>query len=386
MKIVYCTDSICYEGGLQRITLIKANALAEISTNTVYIIVTDNKNKSIIPLNPHIKLINLSINYFEDDYKSKFNILKGIFIKRIKHKNKLTNILNEIKPDIVISTGTSEKNFLGKLKINSNPIRIREIHMPKNYRLSSSNNFFEKILAFGGNFIDYKLNINHYDKIVVLTQEDKINNWGNNSKVIAIPNPLNSIYFENQPISDRNKTVITAGRLVPIKNFKSLINAWEQINTLHPEWNLEIYGEGGLKKELQDQIDNLHLNQSVFLKGHSNNIQEQMSKASIFALTSISEGFGIVIIEAMSCGLPIVSFACPCGPKDIITEGKDGFLVNVNDEVELANKINLLIDNEDLRLQMSYAAKIKAKKYNIENIIPIWMNLFKTLKKRTYES
>ena len=385
MKIVYCTDSICYEGGLQRTTLIKANALAEIPTNTVYIIVTDNKKESIIPLNPQIKLVDLNINYFEDDYKSKFNILKGIFIKRIKHKRRLIKILNEIKPDIVISTGTSEKNFLGNLKINTSPFRIREIHMPKNYRLSSANSFFERILALGGNFIDYKININHYDRIVVLTQEDKIKNWDNNPKVIAIPNPLNPIYFEERPITNRNKTVIAAGRLVHIKNFKSLISAWECIYKLHPEWNLEIYGEGELKKELQDQIKTLKLEQSVFLKGHSNIIQEQMSKASIFALTSISEGFGIVIIEAMSCKLPVVSYTCPCGPKEIITEGVDGFLVEVNNEKELANRINLLIENEELRLQMSDAARTKAEQYSINNITSMWMQLF-TMQKNSIEN
>ena len=380
MKIVYCTDSICYEGGLQRVTLIKANALANIETNAVYIIVTDNKRKPLIPLNNRIQLIDLGINYFEDDYKSKINILKGIFIKRNKHKKKLTYFLNKIQPDIIISTGTSEKNFLGKIKILSNPIKLREIHMPKNYRLINSNNIFEKLIALGGNFIDYSINIKHYNKIVVLTKEDHIKNWRNSSKVKVIPNP-----FVPKSIPDLNrkkeKIIITAGRLVHIKNFSSLINSWNRIHHLHPEWKLEIYGEGGLRQELQNQITDLKLQQSVFLKGHSNTIQEKMSKASIFVLTSISEGFGLVIIEAMACGLPVVSYACPCGPKDIITEGQDGFLVNVNDEIALANRINVLIENEELRNQMSSAAKIKAEQYHIEKITSMWMNLFNSLNK-----
>lgn len=380
MKIVYCTDSICYEGGLQRVTLIKANALAEIETNKVYIIVTDNKKKPLIPLNNRIQLIDLEINYFEDDYKSKINILKGIIIKRYTHKKRLTIILNRIKPDIIISTGTSEKNFLGKIKIQSNPIKLREIHMPKNYRLISANNTFEKLIAFGGNFFDYKINIKHYNKIIVLTKEDHIRNWKNSSKVEVIPNPFTPISI-NSSEGKREKRIITAGRLVHIKNFSSLINAWNKIHHLHPEWKLEIYGEGALKKELQNQIKDLNLKKSVQLKGHSNNIYNEMSKASIFALTSISEGFGLVIVEAMACGLPVVSYACPCGPKDIITEGKDGFLVEVNDEVTLANRINILIENENLRKRMSEEAQIKAKQYKIENITSMWMDLFQILTK-----
>lgn len=104
-----------------------------------------------------------------------------------------------------------------------------------------------------------------------------------------------------------------------------------------------------------------------------------MSNSSIYVLSSIYEGLPLVILEAMSCGLPIISYECPCGPKDIITEGKNVFLVNVNDEITLANKISYLIEKEELRKQMSDAAKIRAKQYNIEKITSRWMNLFRTL-------
>ena len=106
-----------------------------------------------------------------------------------------------------------------------------------------------------------------------------------------------------------------------------------------------------------------------------------MSNSSIYDLSSIYEGLPLVILEAMSCGLPIISYECPCGPKDIITDGKNGFLVNVNDEITLANKINYLIENEELRKQMSNMAKVTVEQYNIKNIIPIWMNLFHKLQK-----
>ena len=106
-----------------------------------------------------------------------------------------------------------------------------------------------------------------------------------------------------------------------------------------------------------------------------------MTNASIFVSSSIFEGFPLVIIEAMACGLPVISYACPCGPKDIITDNKDGFLIPVNNEVLFAEKISLLIENEKLRKQMGLAATTKANLYKIENIIPIWMNLFKVLLK-----
>ena len=105
-----------------------------------------------------------------------------------------------------------------------------------------------------------------------------------------------------------------------------------------------------------------------------------MANASIFTLTSTFEGFGLVIVEAMSCGLPVISYNCPCGPKDIISDGTDGFLVPLNDEQCLAEKINLLIENEALRKQMSKAALIKSQKFTAKEVISLWMNLFNTLK------
>lgn len=112
MRLVYCTDSICYLGGIQRITIAKASALANIPGNEVWIVVTDNRKDIVLPINPDVHIINLNVNYFEDDWKGKLYVLKGILYKRIIHKKRLTAALEQIQPDIVIATGTSEKNFL----------------------------------------------------------------------------------------------------------------------------------------------------------------------------------------------------------------------------------------------------------------------------------
>ena len=109
MKIAYCLNSIRYLGGIQRVTIVKANALAEVPGNEVYILVTDNKNGILVhPLSPKVHLIDLDVNYYLDDWKSKWNILKGIFIKRHKHKKKLAQALHKINPDIIISEYDSD--------------------------------------------------------------------------------------------------------------------------------------------------------------------------------------------------------------------------------------------------------------------------------------
>ena len=376
MKIVYCLNSIRYLGGIQRVTVVKANALADIEGNEVYIVVTDNKKGVITePLSSKVHLIDLDINYYEDDYKSRWNVLKGIFIKRREHKKRLTSVLNEIQPDIVISVGQSEKNMIPSIKGQWKT--IREFHYTKNYRFNHAHSFFDKILAYLGNIYDYNLKIKDYNHIVVLTNEDKETNWLGWENISVIPNP--STFQTNNYSNLSTKTVISVGRLVKAKNYASLIKAFKNVVDKHPDWTLEIYGDGPQKMELKSLINQLNLKRHVFLKGFSSNIKEVMTNASIFALSSIFEGFGLVIVEAMACGLPAVSYACPCGPKDIITDGKDGFLVKVNDENALADKINLLIGKEKLRQQISNAAIIKAEQYNINNITPMWMQLFTTL-------
>ena len=257
MKIVYCTDSICYPGGIQTVTITKANALSKIEGNEVWIIVTDNKREPIENIEKNVHLIDLDINYYEDDYKSKWHILKGIFIKRKQHKNKLRNILNDIGPDIIVSTGTSEKFFLPNIKINSNPLFIREIHFTRNYRSLHARNLFEKISAKIGDFIDYKLSIKRYNSIVVLTEQDKNENWNNNKKIIAIPNPIKSLPYKTSTIE--NKKVIAVGRLTIVKNFASLIRAWNSVVKNHPDWSLEIYGDGAEYNNLLTLISNLKL-------------------------------------------------------------------------------------------------------------------------------
>lgn len=375
MKIVYCTDSVCYPGGIQRVTIAKANALADVEGNEVWIVVTDNKrDMRVLPISEKVHLEDLDINYYEDDWKSRWHVLKGIFIKRRKHRKALQKFLNTIQPDIVISTGTSEKYILPRLRLFSKPALIREIHFTSDYRQRAANNWFERLSAWIGDFLDYHIFIKRYSQIVVLTHEDKERNWQNKNCVAVIPNPLTLKHTLKSTLS--NKTVITAGRLTEQKNYASLINVWTIVHQSHLDWKLEIWGEGPLKNELQQQINRHHLETSCYLMGYTNDIISKFSEASVYVSSSLFEGFPLVIVEAMSCGLPIVSYAYPCGPKDIISRSKDGFIVYVSDERAMAGRITYLIEHEDIRQQMGADALKKSMQYSMDIIIQTWLDLF----------
>lgn len=380
MKIVYCTDTICYPGGIQNVTISKANALSEIEGNEVWIVVTDNKKESIAYVNPKVHIIDLDVNYYEDDWKGRLYVLKSILVKRRLHQKKLSAFLNTIMPDIVVSTGTSEKDFLPSIKVDSHPSFIREIHFEKHYRKRAAVGFVSKLMAVAGDLYDYHYKIKQYHKIAILTQEDKDCNWNNDERLVVMPNPITSVHSYQSDC--KNKIVIAAGRLVHQKNFSSLIRIWHLVAERHPDWHLQIWGSGELEAMLSSLIKDYNLQQQVTLMGYTKQLLKEMANASIFAMSSEFEGFGLVLVEAMSVNLPVVSYQCPAGPKDIITDGQDGFLIPKGDEVLFADRLCWLIEHDEERRQMGQMAYLKSQNYTIDKIISRWMQLFVELRNK----
>ena len=367
MKIVYCTPSLYIPGGVERVLTTKANYLADVVGYDVYIILTDGKEKPLhYELSSKIHLINLEVN-FEELWGMSF-LQKGIaYLKKQRiFKKRLSEALYKIKPDITISLLRREINFLCDIKDGSK--KLGEIHVNrKNYRNfeAKDTNIIKEL------FSKYWMQslvkqLKRLDRFVVLTEEDK-RNWVELPNVTVIPNPLQNT--EETPISMvENKKVIAVGRYVYQKGFDLLVDAWERVVEKHPDWNLYVYGRGEKNKYRQVQ--------NCFFEDVVANINEKYAESSIFVLSSRFEGFGMVIVEAMRCGVPAVSFACPCGPSDIITHKKDGFLVENGNVEQLAERICYLIEHPDERKEMGRNAIEKAKNYSLDEIGKRWINLF----------
>lgn len=376
MKIAYCLNSIRYLGGIQRVTTVKANALAKIPNNEVYVIVTDNKNGVVVEeLDAKVRLIDLDVNYYEDDWKSKYHVLKGIFLKRREHLKKLKTTLKQIQPDIVVSVGQSEKNMIPKIK---GPWKtIREFHFVSDYRKRQAHSIFYKVLAWGGDFYDKHITLNKYDQIVVLTLEDLQTNWKRWRNVSVIPNPKS--FTSEATTNFQQPIIISCGRLNSQKNYKDLITAFHIVSRKHPDWQLHIYGEGYERRLLENLVKSLKLEGIVHFKGFTNDIKSALLHSSIAAYTSLYEGFLLSIIEAMECGLPVVSYACPCGPSDIISNKENGFLVDIGDISKMAEIICRLIEDPHTMAQIGKKAKERANDFSIELIVSKWMDLFEKI-------
>lgn len=379
MKIVYCIPALYYPSGMERVLTMKANYLA-LQGHEIHIVITDGGSKPpYFPLEESIQVHQLDID-FEEPYRHFF--LYRVWLYRTKMrilKKKMNACLHEIKPDITVSLLRRDINIINKMTDGS--LKVGEIHFDRlHYRHFSVSWMPSFIYSYVQKWWMNSLirELKKLSNFVVLTHEDAAF-WPELNNVTVIPNPTS--FFPDMVSDCSRKQVIAAGRYVAQKGFDRLISAWQKVADKHPDWELKIYGDGWLREQLQQQIIELKLAESCFLEHSVSDIAAKFQESSIFVLSSRYEGFGLVIVEAMSCGLPIVAFTCHCGPRDIISEEVDGLLVAEGDIEGLAEKINLLIEREELRKEMGRMARLKAENYKIENIGAQWTALFKSLLK-----
>jgi glycosyltransferase involved in cell wall biosynthesis len=255
---------------------------------------------------------------------------------------------------------------------------LREFHFTADYRLRNANSWQQRFSAHIGNILD-RIVLTHYNQVVVLTQEDLDSHWQGFKSVCVIPNPCRLSCSTPAPLE--NHLIISMGRYTRQKNFDSLIRAFRKVADCHPDWRLEIYGDGGERASLTRLISDLGLSGMVALPHNTNDVAKALLSASVFVSSSLFEGLPLVLIEAATCGLPLVSYSCPCGAKDVIMPRHNGYLVPIGDEIQLAESICLLIENVALRKKMGKNAYASAKSYSIEAIIPQWERLFERLLK-----
>lgn len=375
MKIVYCFRNISKMGGMQRIITSKANYFVK-AGNEVIILSTEEKNVPYYDLNPKIKITSLGINYNLNRERPFLKKIFYFFYNKIIHKKRLKDFINKENPDIVISVFENDMAILPYIKHRCK--KILEFHGSRiTIELSKRKNLFRIIDLW--NDLSYSRIINKYDRFVLLTKED-CRNWAGINNIQVINNM--SFFKYDVPSECKTKKVIAVGRYDVEKGFDRLINAWSLVTKYNKEWTLHIIGDGPLRNNLQKQIDKLNLSEYVFLDGISQDLRSDYYNSSILVMPSYHEGFSLALIEAESAGLPLVSFDVPCGPKEIIKEGYNGFLVKDGDIEGLADKILFLINNDEHRKKMGANAYVDSKKYTEESIMTQWIDLFNSLLKK----
>ena len=370
MKIMYVSKVFAAWGGLERVWTDTMNALSEIPGCEVCLVTTDQGiHKVPYPLCRDVRHIDLDI-YFVQQYRYKGLKRYWIYWKLVKlFQRKMKNLLETEKPDVLISNASEFADFILKCKgkvplvVESHGIYNRPFHMQEMTLVNRIKSSFH-----------YKT-LGKADRIVALTHGDA-EQW----KQI---NPNVSVIYNNVTINEtdvysdcKNKRVIFVGRLDSQKGFQYLNAIWKIVEKRHPDWCLDIYGEGADLKENKSMIPQ---GKHVFPHAQTLDILDKYKESSILILTSVYEPFGLVMPEAMSCGVPVVAFDCPYGPSEIVTNGKDGFLVSCYDVEAFADKVSLLMENESLRKEMGQNAIQSSQRFTKDKIIPQWISLFESL-------
>jgi glycosyltransferase involved in cell wall biosynthesis len=218
------------------------------------------------------------------------------------------------------------------------------------------------------------------DALVALTsgdRDDYAQVFGTDTVVDAIPNAVP--WPIGAPSASTAKVVVSAGRFEKVKGFPRLIRAYEPIARKHPDWQLRLYGRGRQSDELERLVADRDLGGQVRLMGHTDRFDEVLDDAAICACASHHEGFGMVLLEAMSKGVPVVSFDVPRGPANLVTDGIDGRLVPNGDLAAYTAALLELIEDPDMRVRLGAAAVDAARRYEIGAVAERWEALFDRL-------
>ena len=369
MKILYIFRSLVVWGGIERILVDKMNFMAERYDMDIYLLTSDQGSHPITyQLSDGVYHEDLGIRFYQ---QYRFHGLRRLMIAwklNRQYRHLLGERLRKIQPDLIICTTADKIGIIGKLKGNV-PLVVE------------SHSICVRTLDHGRSWLQRKLYRHHFlnslskaDYIVALTEGDAKEWRKYHPQVTVIPN---FIHPHEEYISDCSaKKVIFVGRFDYQKRVQDAIRIWQKVREHHSDWVLEIYGDG----EMRQEVCSLALSVgAVTIHQPTSQIFHAYQECSILISTSLFEPFGLVILEAMSCGLPVVAFDCPYGPNDLIMNEKDGYLVEDRDFDEFADSICKLIENSGLRKDMGSTAFVSSQWYLAEQIMPLWFQLFSLL-------
>ena len=366
MKIVYLTDQTYLHGGIEKVLSQKTNYLSEVEGDEVIILTHSQHGKlPVYPFSKKIRVIDIGINYQAGtSYFHPRNLQKIV-----KHRRKLKKVLAEIKPDIVVSSSYGPDYYFIPEACGAVP-SIKEYHTTAYFR--------KKPAGAKGIILDYltKRADCKYSRRILLNEDEVKLYSGNNLEVIPNPTDLDSRTCNLTP-----KKIIAAGRISYQKNFEDLLTAFKLVEADFPDWEVHVYGENylGRQEEIQKMITESGLSDRFVFKGVTADLKETFLSYSVYAMTSVHETFPMVLLEALSVGLPIVSYDCPTGPSRIITDKEDGYLVPYLNSKIFAEKLAEVLANEEMRVKMGQKAKENAKRFEISKVMEKWKVLFNDL-------
>ena len=371
MKLLYVENTLAIHGGIERVLTDKINWLVEYGGCEVCLLLANQGDHPIVfSLHPKVEIHDLSIMFHQMYRYPIWKRYRVFFQLRKLFRQRMTAQIQSFSPDVIICTRLEYVSDVMKVR-GTIPVVYESHHSFLAYK-------FERCSWQQGiKIIFLHRALKKAQMIVSLTHGDALEWKKLNPHVRVIPNAVH--LNDTGKYSDcHSKSAIFVGRYSYQKDIQSLLQIWEQVSQRHPDWQLHIYGGYGNQiNELQSIFHNIREN--VVIHQPTSSIFEEYIKSSMLLMTSRFEPFGLVLPEAMSCGLPVVAFDCPYGPADIVIDRKDGFLIKDRSIDDYVDKVCQLMENEDLRCKMGKVGVINSDRYDINCIMPLWKELFERL-------
>lgn len=377
MKILYCVGTLSKKGGTEKVSANKTDYFINNLGYEVCIVTEDQKGMPLCyGFHENIKFHDMAVSKLSKKTTKGITFVKNIFLLRKLY----SDLFEKVQPDVVVVCERGYHDFVIPF-IKKDIPKVREFHFSRKavkVHAMLLRPLSKRIQHRMRYWILFKM-FNKYNYLALLTNAD-MRDGNYNTQLEVIPNMIEKSKF-NRVSKLENKRVISVGSMYDKrKAFDVQIYLWKSIVEKHPNWVLDIYGDGAEKNNLKLLIDNLSLNKNVVLHGNSDNMSEKYLESSIFLFTSLAEGLPMVLIEALSFGLPCVSFDCPTGPSDIITHDIDGYVIKDRNIEILEEKLLMLIESKNLRKDMGAHAIKNAEIFSPKNVAGQWDKFFRKIK------
>ncbi len=363
LTIIYCIDSLAPSGGTERVLTTKLNWWAGQKEADVTLVSLREDKPPFFRLDPGVKRIALDVKPGD----------------AARYRAALEDIAAGIKPDVMVAVAGMAVETLPSLKDGSK--KVLEFHYTKNFLVNFVKGLkdirLRQLHILKMRYLQWKLasTARKYDLFVGLTRRD-VGLWGNPDNMTFVHNPLS--FRSERKSTCANKRIISVGSWTPAKGMDQLLEAFGPIAKDYPDWTVELYGSGQDEGLLKSIIARYNMEEQVCLHSPVKDIENKLIEASIYAFPSRSDGFGLVITEAMECGLPTVAMDCPCGPCEIVTKDT-GIIVPEGDIDSFRKALKELMDNTAKRTAMGMAASREVSRFYPDEIMPKWKRLFTSL-------
>lgn len=369
--------------GVERVLSQRLSLLAESGEYDVYLITYNQYGAPFsFPISDKVHYVDLATRFLNGcSYHGWFQYIDR-FLSKIKYKHAISRCLYSINPDVITCVDIHLADLEAVLDLHINAVKVVECHCGLSAYYDDLNKYTSDKRSKERKIKDKLFeSVRKFDKIVVMTEAEK-KDWGLGDKVVCIPNMLVS-YPECLPQQTNiHHRVISVGRYAYQKGYDLLIEAWKLVQEKFTDWSLHIYGshdgDMGNFEQLRHAIDDSEIS-NVFLHQATNDVYSKYAESDFYVMASRFESFGLVLIEAMSCGLPVVSFDCHFGPRSIVDDGETGVLVPPSDVKKMADSICFMIEHTDERIRMGLKAREVVERFKPERIISIWREFYHSL-------